>query len=154
MQAVRHLLAQRHLALWLCAATLILRLVVPTGYMIDVTQAHVAVIACPGVTAPSAMPFAGPGADPDAAMPMMHHAAAVSADPTADRDHPPAGHERADMPCAFAGLSAAMLAALDPLLLAGLIAFILRRGLGAARIAIPTGFRHAWPPLRGPPARA
>ena len=35
MQAIRHLLAQRHLAVLICAAALLLKLLVPTGYMID-----------------------------------------------------------------------------------------------------------------------
>ena len=139
MQAVRHLLAQRQVALWLCAATLILRLLVPTGYMIGSDHGHVAIIACPSVTAPVQA----------AAMPMMHHAA--ESRPT---EHHPTDHGPSDGPCAFAGLSAAMLGAVDPVLLAGLVAYILRLGFVATRVAVPTAFRHARPPLRGPPALA
>lgn len=139
MQAVRHLLAQRQVALWLCAATLILRLLVPTGYMIGSDHGHVAIIACPSVTAPVQA----------AAMPMMHHAAE-----SRPSDHHPSDHGPSDGPCAFAGLSAAMLGAVDPVLLAGLVAFILRLGFVAIRVANPAVFRHARPPLRGPPALA
>lgn len=139
MQAVRHLLAQRQVALWLCAATLILRLLVPTGYMIGSDHGHVAIIACPGVTAPVQA----------AAMPMMHHAAE-----SRPADHHPTDHGPSDGPCAFAGLSAAMLGAVDPVLLAGLVAFILRLGFVATRVANLAAFRHARPPLRGPPALA
>ena len=114
MQAVRHLLAQRQVALWLCAATLILRLLVPTGYMIGSDHGHVAIIACPGVTAPVQA----------AAMPMMHHAAE-----SRPSDHHPTDHGPSDGPCAFAGLSAAMLGAVDPVLLAGLVAYILLKRL-------------------------
>lgn len=139
MQAVRHLLAQRQVTLWLCAATLILRLLVPTGYMIGSDHGHVAIIACPSVTAPVQA----------AAMPMMHHAAE-----SRPSEHHPTDHGPSDGPCAFAGLSAAMLGAVDPVLLAGLVAFILRLGFVAIRVAVPAAFRHAWPPLRGPPALA
>ena len=137
MQAVRHLLAQRQVVLWLCAATLILRLLVPTGYMIGSDHGHVAIIACPGVTAPVQA----------AAMPMMHHAAK-----SRPSDHRPSDHGPSDGPCASAGLSAAMLGAVDPVLLAGLVAFILRLGFVATRVTVPAAFHHARPPLRGPPA--
>lgn len=139
MQAIRHLLAQRQVTLWLYAATLILRLLMPTGYMIGSDHGHVAIIACPSVTAPVQA----------AAMPMMHHAAE-----SRPSDHHPTDHGPSDGPCAFAGLSAAMLGAVDPVLLAGLVAFILRLGFVATRVANPAAFRHARPPLRGPPALA
>ena len=144
MQAVRHLLAQRHVALWLCAATLVLRLLVPTGHMIGNDHGRVAIIACPGVAAPA------PAPSPTLAPPMGHHAAAQRP----HQEQGPAGHGERDAPCAFAGLSAAMLGAVDPVLLAGLIAFILRLGFVAPRAAIPGTLRHARPPLRGPPALA
>jgi hypothetical protein len=137
VQAVRHLLAQRQVVLWLCAVTLILRLLVPTGYMIGSDHGHVAIIACPGVTAPVQA----------AAMPMVHHAAE-----SRPSDHRPSDHGPSDGPCASAGLSAAMLGAVDPVLLAGLVAFILRLGFVATRVTLPAAFRHARPPLRGPPA--
>jgi hypothetical protein len=139
VQAVRHLLAQRHVALWLCAVTLLLRLLVPAGYMIGSDQGQVAIVACPGVVAPA----------PTATMPAMHHAVDGER-----HDHRPGGHSAVEMPCAFAGLSAAMLGAVDPVLLAGLIVFLLRRGFVATRVAMPGAVRHVRPPLRGPPALA
>lgn len=145
MQAARHLLAQRHVALWLCAATLILRLLVPTGYMVGSDHGGVAIVACPGVVAEIGV----------ATMPGMHHAMNGQAlgQRQGQRDGP-AGHGPNDVPCAFAGLSAAMLGAVDPILLAGLVAFLLRLGFVATRVAIPAAPRHVRPPLRGPPALA
>lgn len=125
--------------MWLCAATLLLRLLVPTGYMIGNDRGQVAIVACPGVVAP---------AQP-AAVPAMHHAAEGER-----HEHRPGKHDAVEMPCAFAGLSAAMLGAVDPVLLVGLIAFLLRRGFVATRVAMPGAVRHARPPLRGPPALA
>lgn len=148
MQAVRHLLAQRHVALWLCAATLVLRLLVPTGHMIGNDHGRVAIIACPGVATPAPTPLPAPL--PALTPSMGHHAA----DQRPHHEQGPAGHGESDAPCAFAGLSAAMLGAVDPVLLAGLVAFLLRLGFVAPRAAIPGTLRHARPPLRGPPALA
>lgn len=60
-------------------------------------------------------------------------------------------HGKAEMPCAFSSLSAASLAAVDPIQLAVLIAFVMSVGL--AGLALPPPYRraHLRPPLRGPP---
>ncbi len=133
MQAFRHLLAQRHLAVLICVAALILKLVVPVGYMIGSDHGRIAITLCPGMgSAPMTM-----------AMPGVHGG---MADHGKSQDH-----GKAEMPCAFAGLSAAMLASVDPILLASLIAFVMAMGtIGVSRpeLAAP-GF--LWPPLRGPP---
>ncbi len=133
MHAVRHLLAQRRLAILICAATLLLKLLVPGGYMIDRASGHFTITICPGIATPAAA----------AAMPGMHG------------DMPDHGKTddrgKADMPCAFSGLSAAALSATDPLQLAALIVFVM--AMGFARRVLPPGI--AWerlrPPLRGPP---
>ena len=60
-------------------------------------------------------------------------------------------HGKAEMPCAFSGLSGVALGAIDPIQLAALVAFIMAVGLGAA--GLPSIVRPIYlrPPLRGPP---
>ena len=131
MQAVRHLLAQRHLAVLICAATLLLKLLVPTGYMIDNDQGHLTITICSGTT-PRAMAVEMHGDMPD-------HGKSKD-------------HGKAEMPCAFAGLSAATTGAIDPVQLAALIAFVFAVGLTAAVLPAPSRPAYLRPPLRGPPA--
>jgi hypothetical protein len=135
--ALRRLLAQRHLALPLLLATLLLKLLVPTGYMVAAEQGHIAIMLCPG-TVPS------PAA---ATMSSMHGMHANMLDHGKSKDH-----GLVEMPCAFAGLAAATLAAIDPALLIALIAFIM--AIGSEGLALPKPLRRAFlrPPLRGPPA--
>ena len=47
-------------------------------------------------------------------------------------------HGKAEMPCAFSGLSAATLGAVDPIQLAAFVAFILAVGLGPAMLLAPS----------------
>ena len=133
VHAVRHLLAQRHLAVLICAATLLLKLLVPVGYMIDTDHGRITVTLCPG-TAPRAMTMAMPGLHGD----MPDHGG-------------PKDHGKAETPCAFSGLSAAMLGAIDPVQLAALIAFVLALGLIATVPRAPSCPAYLRPPLRGPP---
>ncbi len=134
MHAVRHLLTHRHLAVLICAATLLLKLLVPTGYMIDNDHGRMTVTICSG-TAPPTMTTEMPG---------MH---GNMPDHGESKDH-----GKAEIPCAFSGLSAAMLGSIDPVQLAALIAFIL--AIGMSPIVPPTPVRRTYlrPPLRGPPA--
>lgn len=133
MQAVRHLLAQRHLAVLICAATLLLKLIVPTGYMIDSDHGRIAITMCSGTGPVTAM----------VGMPGMHGDAS---DHGKSRDH-----GKAEMPCAFSGLSAAVLSAIDPIQLAALIAFVMAIGLTDVLLPTPSGLAYLRPPLRGPP---
>jgi len=132
--ALRRLLAHRHLAALLCAATLLLRLLVPGGYMIAVDHGRVTIELCSGV-APQPMTMGGAAMHGD--MPDHHRS----------KDH-----GKAEMPCAFAGLSAASLGAVDPILLVALVAFVMTIGRGPT--VVPTIVRqaHLRPPLRAPPA--
>ena len=134
MPFVRRLLAQRHFAVLLCAATLLLKLVVPSGYMIGSEHGRMTIELCSGV-APQPMALEMPGMHGD----MPDHGQSKD-------------HGKAEMPCAFSGLSAALLAAADPIQLAALIAFVMSVGL--ACLALPPASRrtHLRPPLRGPPA--
>jgi hypothetical protein len=131
---MRHLLAQRQLAVLLCAATLLLKLLVPTGYMIDSDHGRMTITICLG-TAPRTMTMAMSG---------MHGA---MTDHGKSKDH-----SKAEMPCAFSGLSAAMLGSIDPVQLAALIVFILALGLIATVPRVPSRPTYLRPPLRGPPA--
>lgn len=134
MQAIRHLLAQRHLAVLLCAATLLLKLWVPTGYMLDTASGHITMTLCSGF-GPATMTKEMPGMHGD----MPDHGNSKD-------------HGKAEMPCAFAGLSAAMTGAIDPIQLAVLIAFVMATGLIWAIPPAPSDPIYLRPPLRGPPA--
>lgn len=121
----------------LCVATLLVKLLVPAGYMISGDHGRIALTLCSGV-APQAM--AGThGAAHDAGH-ASHHGK------TKD-------HGKAEMPCAFAGLTAASTGAIDPIQLAALIAFIMIAGISGVP-ALPARACSAYlrPPLRGPPA--
>jgi hypothetical protein len=131
---MRHLLAQRQLAVLLCAATLLLKLLVPTGYMIDSDHGRMTITICSG-TAPRTMTMAMPG---------MHGA---MTDHGKSKDH-----SKAEMPCAFSGLSVAMLGSIDPVQFAALIVFILALRLIATVPRVPSRPAYLRPPLRGPPA--
>ena len=134
MFACRRLIAQRHLAVLLCAAALLLKLVVPTGYMIDSSHGRIAITVCSGIE-PSAMAMEMPAAHGN--MP----------------DHgKPKDHGRTELPCAFAGLSAAALCAVDPVQLLALIAFFMATGLAGIVLPAPLWLHHLRPPPRGPPA--
>lgn len=134
MQAVRQLLAQRHFAVLICAAALLLKLLVPTGYMIGSDHGHIAITICSGV-APATMAMDMPGMHGD----MAGH------DKSKD-------HGKAEMPCAFSALSAAMTAAIDPIQLAALIAFVMAIGLAGVLLPAPYGPTYLRPPSRAPPA--
>lgn len=133
MFAFRHLLAQRHIAVLICAAALVLKLLVPTGYMLDSSHGRITVSICSG-TGPATMMMEMPGMDHS--MP----------------DHNEKGHAKAEMPCAFSGLSAAMTGAIDPIQLAALIAFVMALGFVVATPPAPSRHSYLRPPLRGPPA--
>jgi hypothetical protein len=136
VSAVRRLLAQRGLAALLCAATLLLKLLVPSGYMIGGERGRVTIELCSGIApAATTMDMAGMSGD--------GHGHGHSRD-----------HGKAEMPCAFAGLAAASLGAIDPVQLAALIAFVMAAGLSAAMSPAIVRHGHLRPPLRGPPAAA
>ncbi len=116
------------LALWLVAAALFVRAVVPVGYMLDGNGTTLSFTICNDAT----------GA-------MTTHEVVIPDDGKADLAN-------ADSPCAFSGLAHAALGGADAPLLAAAILFIL--ALGFAPVALPRvkSARHVRPPLRGPPA--
>ena len=118
----------------ICAATLLLKLLVPTGYMIDNEHGQIAITICSG-TAPATMTMEMPGMHGD----VLDHGKSKD-------------HGKAEMPCAFSGLSAAMTGAIDPIQLAAMIAFVLAIGISPIVLPTPTRRIYLRPPLRGPPA--
>jgi hypothetical protein len=130
----RRLIAQRHLAVLICAASLLLKLIVPAGFMIDSSHGRITVTICSG-TAPRTMTMKMPGMHGD----MPDHGKSQD-------------HGKAEMPCAFAGLSAAALGSIDPIQLAALIAFVMAIGLAGIMLPAPSQSARLRPPLRGPPA--
>jgi hypothetical protein len=132
MFGVRTLLAQRRLAVLICAAALLLKMLMPAGYMIDDSRGHITVTICSGA-APQSM--------------VMD----VSAGQHDMPDHDDSDHGKTQMPCAFSGLSAAALGAIDPILLAVLLAFVMAAGLMGVLLPAPCRPAYLRPPLRGPP---
>jgi hypothetical protein len=149
--AIRSLLAQRHLAVLFCAAALLLKLLVPTGYMIGQVDGHAAIILCPGSEpVPAMAPMAHSGAM------AMDHGTMIHDRMMRDGGSHGSGHSDEDhgreSPCAFAGLAAPALAATDPIQLALLIAFVMAVGLVMPAAPRAAATPHLRPPLRGPPA--
>jgi hypothetical protein len=118
MAGFRHLfLDHRTLSAWLIVCALAMKILVPAGFMPVVSGGTVTIQICGGT-----MPAEIPATHMAKAMPGMTH-----------HQNDKTDHQGREMPCAFSGLSAPLLAAVDTLLLAVAIAFIIR------------------PPLRGPP---
>jgi hypothetical protein len=135
----RLLLNHRQLAAWVLACALVMKILVPAGFMPVVSGGHVTIEICGGI-APAQTVMAPMTAMAMAiTMPGMAHHSGKS------------DHQEREMPCAFSGLSAPSLAAVDPVLLAIAIAFIV--GLVRhVRTAVPIAAQpYLRPPLRGPP---
>ena len=134
MNALRRQI-RRHFALaWvLIAAALLVKALVPAGYMTVVSGGTISVQICSGV-AGKTMEIAVPGM-------LAKHGG---------QDHP----GKAEMPCAFAGLAVPSLAAADAGLLVLAIAFILAVSWREPGATLAPRVPHLRPPLRGPPATA
>lgn len=110
MHAVRRLVLRNSvLAAWLLAFALLVRVLVPAGYMPMATGTGIAVMLCPG-SAPLSKPLtAALTGDRHGA-----HAGNAHADhhrPNEQQDYPATG----GTPCAFAGLTAPSLGGADPI---------------------------------------
>jgi hypothetical protein len=118
--------AHRIVAAWMIALALVVKILVPAGYMIGADAGTITVVLCSGSgQAQMVMPISG-----------------------SDRQD----HQGKAMPCAFSGLSAPSVAGADPLVLAVAIAFIIETALrvvAAQQVEAPL---HLRPHLRGPPA--
>lgn len=148
----------------ICTAALLLKLLVPTGYMVVNDHGSVTVAICPGVTfAPGAQDTtSAPGAQGmSGAMPGMDHGMTMAHGPTAGHDgpgdhgdHGRKDHRGVEMPCAYAGLSAQVLGAVDPSIVAAALAVVAAAALLAISPVASLPARHLRPPLRGPPPAA
>ncbi|SFR76275.1 DUF2946 family protein [Sphingomonas jatrophae] len=132
MHAARALiLRHRALAAALFACAMLLRLLVPVGYMPVVSGGTIRLELCAGVMPVKAEPV----------MHGMHHGKQT-----------PGEHPKAEQPCAFAGLSMPSLGAADPLLLAAALLFAFLIALRPASAPAPRLRARLRPPLRAPPA--
>ncbi len=131
----RLLLTHRRIAALIAAAALVLRILVPTGYMLASEHGRITVAVCTGLAGGTQMAMDMPG---------MHHAM-----PAPDK---PMDHGKAEMPCAFAGLSLLALGAVDPALLLAALAFVMALALFVAPRPRLRAAAFLRPPLRGPPS--
>lgn len=123
MTSLRRLLANSpRLALWLVAAVLAVRLLVPAGYMVSPTR-PLALVACPGVT------------------PVAHHGHAGA----------PAHHQAPDQPCAFAALAAPLAVAAATVLASMTLLVAATPAPRPRAVAAPRAPPRWRPPLRAPP---
>ena len=137
---IRSLLAQRRFAVLICAAALLLKLLVPTGYMIESSHGRLTIVVCSGSVPVTEMP----GMDRSMPDQGQEHG----------KDHRKQDHGKAELPCAFSGLSTAALGAIDPVQLAILITFVTASGLFVLVSLVPSDATWLRPPLRGPPIHA
>ncbi|MET0310249.1 MAG: DUF2946 family protein [Sphingomonas sp.] len=132
MTGLRHFLMQRRgLAACIVAAALLMKILVPAGFMPTASVGTMIVQICNGY-GPQSLVMEIPG--------------------KVDRQDQ-SQHSKAEMPCAFAGLSAPSLAAADPVLLALAILFAMAMALRTVRPLALSSAAFLRPPLRGPPAR-
>ena len=128
---VRRLLARRGLATLICCAVLALRLLLPSGYMVEAGGSRITISICNGVAS----------APMSVSLPLKHDGGT--------QDSPQQGEHV--MPCPYGSLAHAALPAVDPIQLAQLLVFIL--ALGWLGHVLPTRSAPTYirPPLRGPP---
>lgn len=125
------LFRHRRLAVWLVAAALAMKMLVPAGFMPGLSGGTMVIQLCTGQGAQTlVMEIPGKAGNHDQGDPSM------------------------DAPCAFSGLSAPTLAGADPMLLAIAIAFIIATTFRVAPALIPARGLYLRPPSQGPPATA
>jgi hypothetical protein len=133
MTPLRHYLRdRRHLAMAIVMVAMVMRLLMPVGFMPDVSGGKVRIVLCTGHAAPIA------------AMP-MHHGGG---------DHEHGQSAKHDMPCPYSSASGHGLAGVDPIQLAIALAFVMLlclRPMAMPRVSAAPRLR---PPLRGPPLAA
>lgn len=120
-------------AAWLLAVALLVKALVPAGYMVAAQGDTFVIELCSGTTTRT-MVMTIPSAD------------------DSDGQHDRSAQGKADMPCAFAGLSLTSLAATDPIVLAAALLFVMGLALRPILPRAPLKRRFLRPPLRGPPA--
>ncbi len=111
----------------LVALALVIKALVPTGYMIGTQEKALTILICGDVSGD-------------------HLTKQITIPGKAE------GKARTSAACPYASLSFASLDAGLPAFVALAIAFLLLLGFAPVRTPILAGFTHARPPLRGPPA--
>ena len=124
-------LRHRALAIVLVLATLCMKAIVPTGFMIGQNSKVLTVQICDDA--------------------FGNHAVKQIAIPMKDGSSDSSG-KQGKGECPFSSLSMASMSGADPALLALALAFILALGFVPTRTAYPERVFHLRPPLRGPPA--
>lgn len=124
-------LRHRALAIVLVLATLCMKALVPTGFMIGQNSKVLTVQICDDA--------------------FGNHAVKQIAIPMKDGSSE-SGSKQGKGECPFTSLSMASMSGADPALLALALAFILALGFVPTRTAYPERVFHLRPPLRGPPA--
>ena len=110
------------------ALALMLRALVPGGFMPTADHGRIVISICTG-SGPVTAAIAVPGAD----------------------HGEPGDHAKSDQPCAFAGLSLTLLGGADVALLLVALAFIVALAFAPVLARNPGRIPHLRPPLRGPP---
>jgi hypothetical protein len=131
VHAVRALLFDhRRLAFGLVVLALLIKALVPAGYMLGDKAGHVLTVTicgdASGQTVTKQIEVPGEGG----------------------------AHAKAEVKCVWGLLAMAALGGADVVLLAAALAFILTLGIAASRPVPPSRGAHLRPPLRGPPAFA
>ena len=124
----RLILSNRCWAATLFGLALLLKALMPAGYMTVSSGKSITVEICSG-TGPAALTLHIPSGGNDKS-----------------------GKTSAERPCAFAGLGAQALAAVDPFILEAALAFAFILALLTVDLRLPRHREHLRPPLRGPPA--
>lgn len=143
----RLVLTHNALAALVIAVALLMKAVVPAGFMPMLVEGRVVIALCSGF---------GPVPPIAAASTMagMDHGMVMGAEHGGHDRTDGAQHDNKPQPCAFAGLSAPSLGGADAVVLAIAIAFVLALGVrGVVALPVRRSVRLR-PPLRGPPAIA
>ncbi|WP_068076332.1 hypothetical protein [Novosphingobium lentum] len=148
MHRVRHLLIATPMAAWaVIALALMVRVLVPAGYMPGLVDGSVTLELCSGYGPQAPLATAMPTAGMDHAM--MDHAT---------MDHGAMGHggkghhsAHADTPCPFAAAALPVIGGTDAVLLAVALAYIIAMGWRPVARRKPRTAPRLRPPLRGPP---
>ena len=147
MAALRPFLHSNAALVWaMIVCALLMRAVVPAGFMPMATANGIELVLCSGMAQPSDTTTALSAAGMEPGMP--HHTVATRAD---------GGHQipaKLEAPCAFTGLTAPSLGSTDIILLAIAFACVVRAALFHRPDAPIRPRPFLRPPLRGPPAHA
>lgn len=153
MGRVRHALKHRRAGLaLLLAVTLLMKLLVPVGYMATATAAGFRFELCSGVRGqPVSMPQAGAHDQQAGNHHMADHHAASGERQAAGESHDKGHGSKPDMPCAFAGVTAAADGAASPALEAPLQVPSTDSAPRPLAVAVGRGLAAPPPPATGPP---